>query len=228
MVRNFQYCKTRIKLISMAVLLIIQVKGGPRLSGHQLLDSPFRPVAPILALCIVLLFTIPYAGATTTTTTTTNTKTYIIHMERNLSHLNNPNAKAEWYTEMTRVAKSATAHVDGLTDGMEAVHHTYEHVIEGFSARLTAKQAAYLKTLPGVLSLRPDRVHKISTTHSPMFLGLTASGLQLGSKYDAGGTLWSKSEFGSDVIIGVMDTGVWPERASFADPDDGMACLGCF
>lgn len=149
-------------------------------------------------------------------------------MERNLSHLNNPNAKSEWYTEMTRVAKSATAHMDGLTDGMEAVHHTYEHVIEGFSARLTAKQAAYLKTLPGVLSLQPDRVHKVSTTHSPMFLGLTASGLQLGSKYDAGGTLWSKSEFGSDVIIGVMDTGVWPERASFADPDDGMACLGCF
>ena len=207
--------------MSMAVMLIIRVTGSPRLFSHQLLNSPFRPVVPILALCIVLLFAVLSAAAATTTTTT-NTKTYIIHMERNLSHMNNPNTKAEWYTEMTRVAKIATAHVDGLTDGMEGVHHTYEHVIEGFSARLTAEQAAYLKTLPGVLSLRPDRVHKISTTHSPMFLGLTAAlGSRPGSKYDAGGNLWSKSEFGSDVIIGVMDTGVWPERASFGDPDNG-------
>lgn len=143
-------------------------------------------------------------------------------MDRNLSHVNNPNAKSEWYTEMTRIAKSGTAHVDGLTDGMEAVGHVYEHVIEGFSARLTAEQAAFLGRLPGVLSVRPDRVHRVSTTRSPAFLGLRISGSGLGGKYDAG-SLWTKSEFGSDVIIGVMDTGVWPERASFGDIDDGMA-----
>ncbi|GFP82315.1 subtilisin-like protease [Phtheirospermum japonicum] len=45
-----------------------------------------------------------------------------------------------------------------------------------------------------------------STTHSPQFLGLRK-----------GQGLWSARNLGSDVIIGLVDTGIWPEHPSFSD-----------
>lgn len=55
-----------------------------------------------------------------------------------------------------------------------------------------------------------DRRRQLHTTRSPQFLGLRN---QRG--------LWSESDYGSDVIIGVFDTGIWPERRSFSDLNIG-------
>ncbi|MBA0624118.1 hypothetical protein Godav_009518 [Gossypium davidsonii] len=87
--------------------------------------------------------------------------------------------------------------------------YSYNHVIQGFSASLTLAQLEALKNSRGYVSSIRDKTVKLDTTYSFKFLGLSS---------DAG--LWPASGFGKDVIIGLIDTGVWPESESFND--DGM------
>ncbi|XP_043720410.1 subtilisin-like protease SBT1.4 [Telopea speciosissima] len=84
--------------------------------------------------------------------------------------------------------------------------YTYNHAASGFSVRLTHSQAAQVRRFPGVLSVIPDRIRHLHTTHTPKFLGLV----------DASG-IWPNSDYADDVVIGVLDTGIWPERPSFSD-----------
>ncbi|CAI0557734.1 unnamed protein product [Linum tenue] len=88
--------------------------------------------------------------------------------------------------------------------------HVYDTVFHGFSAVLAPDYAASLGRHPAVLAVFDDRRRELHTTRSPQFLGLRN---QRG--------LWSESDYGSDVIIGVFDTGVWPERRSFSDANLG-------
>ncbi|PRQ21870.1 putative tripeptidyl-peptidase II [Rosa chinensis] len=88
--------------------------------------------------------------------------------------------------------------------------HVYDTVFHGFSATLSPDQVASLSQHPAVLHVFEDRRRQLHTTRSPQFLGLRN---QKG--------LWSESDYGSDVIVGVFDTGVWPERRSFSDRNLG-------
>ncbi|KAL5858468.1 hypothetical protein ACOSQ3_005926 [Xanthoceras sorbifolium] len=88
--------------------------------------------------------------------------------------------------------------------------HTYDTVFHGFSATLSSDQAASLSDHPAVLAVIEDQRRELHTTRSPQFLGLRN---QRG--------LWSDSDYGSDVIVGVFDTGIWPERRSFLDLNIG-------
>ncbi|OMO92796.1 hypothetical protein COLO4_17313 [Corchorus olitorius] len=88
--------------------------------------------------------------------------------------------------------------------------HVYDTVFHGFSASVTEAHAASLGNHPSILVAFEDRRRELHTTRSPQFLGLRN---QRG--------LWSDSDYGSDVIIGVFDTGIWPERRSFSDTNLG-------
>ncbi|CAI0386257.1 unnamed protein product [Linum tenue] len=79
--------------------------------------------------------------------------------------------------------------------------------MEGFAAQLSDSELDLLKKLPGVVAVRPDTRLQLHTTYSYKFMGLTPA------RKDA----WYQSGFGHGTIIGVLDTGVWPESPSFND-----------
>jgi subtilisin family serine protease len=86
------------------------------------------------------------------------------------------------------------------------VLYSYSHAATGFAARLTERQAARLASSRAVLAVVPDKRQQLHTTLTPSFLRLSASS-----------GLLPASNGASDVVIGVIDTGVYPEgRPSFA------------
>lgn len=97
--------------------------------------------------------------------------------------------------------------------------YDYDYSLNGFAASLTPAQAARLAGTAGVASVRRDSLSHPHTDNTPTFLGL-----------NAGGGLWSQlggqGSAGEDVIIGVVDTGIWPEHPSFADTGYGPAPAG--
>ncbi|CAI9116986.1 OLC1v1018290C1 [Oldenlandia corymbosa var. corymbosa] len=95
----------------------------------------------------------------------------------------------------------------------DRVIHTYNYGFSGFAAQLTKEEAESIAQRPEVISVIPDRVHQLHTTHSWDFLkdlSSVKSRPRFTSKSKA-------SSFGEDTIIGIFDTGIWPESKSFND-----------
>lgn len=85
--------------------------------------------------------------------------------------------------------------------------YSYHSAINGFAASLSEDELKILQGTSGVLAVRPDRRLQIHTTYSYKFLGLGF----------ARNGAWVQSDFGKGTIIGILDTGVWPESPSFGD-----------
>ena len=85
--------------------------------------------------------------------------------------------------------------------------------LNAFTAEITGEQAATLARTDGVVSVHRDRLRRMPDDKKSVdFLGL--------SGHDG---VWSKlggpEDAGRGVVVGVIDTGIWPESASFAgDP----------
>lgn len=112
-----------------------------------------------------------------------------------------------WYSSMIASAKGVKA--ESVQDSGHMLH-VYERVFHGFSATLSEEEAMAIESMPGVLGIFPDKALQLHTTRTPEFLGL-----------DSKWGLWPRADFGSDVIVGVLDTGIWPESKSFIDAKIG-------
>ncbi|PHT30762.1 hypothetical protein CQW23_29682 [Capsicum baccatum] len=99
-----------------------------------------------------------------------------------------------------------------------AVVHSYRHSFSGFTARLTDAEAQALAQHPGVVSVFPDPVFQLHTTRSWDFLR-DQYNLLYDIPYSSG--LNSTSSNGAGTIIGIFDTGIWPESESFNDKGIG-------
>ena len=85
--------------------------------------------------------------------------------------------------------------------------YDYDYVFNGFAAVLTKSQAQKLSTMKDVVAVTPDTKDLINTFTTPKFLGLTGPD-----------GFWAKTgAVGENVIIGVLDTGFWPENPAFSD-----------
>jgi subtilisin family serine protease len=114
-----------------------------------------------------------------------------------------------------------SAHVKKYQSHLEAVHdaslakagadvdskvHDYTVALNGYSAFLTADQVQDIERQSAVVMVLPDVMRYPDTDSSPEFMGLTGP---------AGA--WQTGYDGEGVIVGVIDSGIWPEHPSFAD-----------
>ncbi|KAF8772493.1 hypothetical protein HU200_005699 [Digitaria exilis] len=86
--------------------------------------------------------------------------------------------------------------------------HSYHHVASGFAARLTRRELDAMSGTPEFLSAEPNEVYQLLTTHTPRFLGLDVPTSTTRNH--------SVSGLGDGVIIGVIDTGVFPYHSSYS------------
>ena len=136
--------------------------------------------------------------------------TYIVHMDS--SAMPKPfSGHHGWYSSMlSSVSDASTPTGAAVTPSTTAkLIYTYSNSINGFSASLTLSEFEALKKSPGYLSSTPDLFVQPHTTRSHEFLGLRR-----------GSGAWTASNYGNGVIIGLVDSGIWPESASFKD--EGM------
>ncbi|MBC7467957.1 MAG: S8 family peptidase [Ramlibacter sp.] len=85
--------------------------------------------------------------------------------------------------------------------------YSYGYVFNGFAAELTEAQAQKVAQTKGVLVVAKDELRSVDTSSTPGFLGLSGSS-----------GFWSTTGAkGEGVIIGMVDSGIWPESDSFTD-----------
>ncbi|MFC4337052.1 S8 family serine peptidase [Salininema proteolyticum] len=84
-------------------------------------------------------------------------------------------------------------------------------VLNGFVAQLSADEAVALSKASGVDRIWRDEARTPDTSNTPDFLGMTGEGGVWEEKF--GG----RENAGEGVIVGVLDTGIWPENESFGE-----------
>ncbi|KAK1389403.1 Subtilisin-like protease preproenzyme [Heracleum sosnowskyi] len=133
------------------------------------------------------------------------TSCYIVHMD--LSAM--PKAYSShhsWYLATLASITDNSKFTRTSISSSSKIIYTYTHVMHGFSAILSDSELESISSSPGYVSSFRDVPVKLDTTYSFKFLGLN-------SNYGA----WPESKYGKDVIIGLVDTGIWPESKSYDD-----------
>ncbi|KAK0582295.1 hypothetical protein LWI29_023826 [Acer saccharum] len=157
-------------------------------------------------LFLVLAVTTTYIGAAMAK------NTYIIHMDKTkmAANLFQQGDSMQTYQAVIDSINEMSLQEDDEDQQEETMPaellYAYETAISGFSAKLSTKQLQSLEKVDGFLSATPDQLLQPHTTNSQQFLGLKN-----------GKGLLSASNLASDVIIGIIDTGIWPEHVSFQD-----------
>ncbi|XP_078156659.1 subtilase family protein [Carex rostrata] len=161
------------------------------------------PTATLLLLLLLPLLHLHSHAIASVSSSSDKKHTYIIRVDRDAKPSIFP-THTHWY-ESTILSLSQTTAT--WPQGGPLIH-TYSSVFHGFSARLTPSTAQALHSVPGIVAVIPERVRQLATTRSPRFLGLLSS---------PPSAILADSDFGSDLVIAVIDTGISPGHRSFAD-----------
>lgn len=165
--------------------------------------------APLLALVGLWLLLAGQAAAISVTQIQPSTSLYIVSVANTVTNsLGNSLAASAFYSQLLLSVKQESNNMP-TDEALPQPVHIYDTVFMGFSATLTLNEAELLRATKGVLGVFRDSVRYPHTTHTPEFLGL-----------DAARGLWPESKYGEGVVVGVLDTGFWPELESFSD--EGM------
>ncbi|XP_028776190.1 cucumisin-like [Neltuma alba] len=89
----------------------------------------------------------------------------------------------------------------------EALVHSYRKSFNGFAVRLTKEEAKRVGGMDGIISMFESKRHKAQTTRSWDFIGFPQQ--------------VNRASLESDLIVGVIDYGIWPESHSFKDQGFG-------
>ncbi|CAL5012814.1 unnamed protein product [Urochloa decumbens] len=164
---------------------------------------------PCCCILLLLLALASAAGAAAAGAGAGAERTYIVRVDADAKPSVYP-TRAHWYEAAVLAATSSSSSTSGAGTWPEGgpLIHTYAAAFHGFSARMSPTAAALLSSTPGVAAVLPDRVRHLATTRSPHFLGLLSS---------PPSALLADSDFGADLVIAVVDTGISPSHRSFHD-----------
>jgi subtilisin family serine protease len=138
-------------------------------------------------------------------------------------------AKGEKIDPESANVKRFVAHLNARHDavlnsvGGGKLLYNYNYVINGFAAQLTAAQAEQLEKSKEVVSVEVAEEWYPDTSTTPDFLGLTGpNGLwaQLGGP-QSGTNVSNATGAGEGIVVGIIDTGIWPEHPSVSDRVNG-------
>ncbi|GLJ18272.1 hypothetical protein SUGI_0323080 [Cryptomeria japonica] len=133
----------------------------------------------------------------TTASEDLNEKLYIVYM-----------GDKQDYSQ-TAAATSHFSLLHSLLGSHEAVQkslvHSYSKSFNGFAAWLSSSHVQHLSNVDGVVSVFESKNIELLTSKSWNFVGLPLT------------QQTNHLEYQSDVIVGVIDTGVWPESECFND-----------
>lgn len=85
--------------------------------------------------------------------------------------------------------------------------YSYRHLFNGFAVHISPEQAEILRRSLSVKSVARDWKVRRLTTHTPQFLGLPTGVWPTGGGFDRAG---------EDIVIGFVDSGIYPYHPSFA------------
>ncbi|KAJ6950673.1 hypothetical protein NC651_004375 [Populus alba x Populus x berolinensis] len=154
-----------------------------------------RPICALVSLLFLL-----YGHCIVMTTVEATSKVRIVYLG-DMQH-DDPILTTNSHLEMLASV------VESKEMASELMVHSYKHGFSGFAAKLTESQAQKVAQLPGVVRVIPNSFHKLQTTRSWDFLGLSSH-----SPVNA----LHNSSMGDGIIIGIFDTGIWPESKAFSD-----------
>ena len=175
----------------------------------------------LLAVLGALLLAVSASGAPGDT----ERKTYIVQMLKDPAVAYDggvagiPATKPDAGQKFQGAAPAVARYVDHLkADHTEALAqvgggqkiYDYGVSFNGFSVELSDAQASKLEKVAGVVAVTEDELRQPDTSTTPRFIGLESP---TGLWALAGGV----ANAGENVIVGAIDTGVWPEHPSFSD-----------
>ncbi|XWS77130.1 hypothetical protein CRYUN_Cryun01aG0235600 [Craigia yunnanensis] len=185
-----------------------EIKSPPLLDFHSDLQNDIDTTRPhVTRIFIATLLLIAFVAVSSTAQA--NKQTYIVHLDRSkikTAYQSLGNSRPWDEAMLNSIAEVSSQEEDESEATPPQLLYAYETVMFGFAARLSSKQLELLSKIDGFQYATPDEELSLYTTHTPQFLGL-----------EKGKGLWHASNLKSDVIIGVVDTGIWPEHPSFQD-----------
>ena len=122
--------------------------------------------------------------------------------------LKNNRAAVDRYEAHVATKESAVVSAIQGAVSNETIRSSYRTVYGGVAMQVPANQIDELLAVDGVVAVQPDTAEQPLTTVSPSWIGATSVWPSLGGS----------SRAGEGVIVGVLDTGIWPEHPSFNDP----------
>ncbi len=129
--------------------------------------------------------------------------------------LDRNSAEIRGYTQRLEAEQRAVLTKAG--PGTELIY-SYRYSLNGFAARMSPGTAQKLEALPEVIRVWEDTVRPMATNFSPEFLGL----------YDGeSGLRGPEGLSGEDVVIGVIDSGIYPEHPALKDTQEADMPRAC-